>query len=153
MHGGAEELLEPVGGLEVEGGGLFVAEQQSLLFEGAGCAGGDGAEQALELGLGRCGDAVETGRFVIERVGAVEEEHVQVRVEVERGAEALDEGDGAGARAGAHTQSGAAHEEGGDRPVDDAQDPGEHRGAGREQEPQRVGEREHPLADGLLGQH
>ena len=54
VHGGAEELLEIVGGLEVEGGGLFVAGQQSLPFEGAGCAGGDGVEQALELGLGRC---------------------------------------------------------------------------------------------------
>ena len=48
---------------------------------------------------------------------------------------ALNEGDGAGASAGAHAQSSAADEEGGDRPVDDAQDLGEHRGAGREQEP------------------
>ena len=48
---------------------------------------------------------------------------------------ALDEGDGAGVGAGAHAQSGAADEEGGDRQVDDAQDLGEYRGAGREQEP------------------
>ena len=135
VDGGAEELLEPVGGFEVEGGVLFVADQQSLPFEGAGDTGGDGVEQALEFGLGRCGDAVQTGRFVIERVGAVDEEHVQVRVEVQRGAEALDEGDGSGVGAGAHAQSGAAHEEGGNRPVDDAQDLGEHRGACREQEP------------------
>ena len=72
-----------------------------------------------------------TGCFVIERVGAVEEEHVEVRVEVQRRSEALNEGDGVGA----HAQSGAAHEEGGDRPVDDTQDSGEHREAGREQEP------------------
>ena len=64
-----------------------------MAFEGAGCAGGDGVEQALEFGLGRCGDAVETGRFVIERVGAADEEHVQVGVEIQRRAEALDEGD------------------------------------------------------------
>ena len=81
VDGGAEELLEPVVGFEVEGGVLVVAEQQSLPFEGAGDTGGDGVEQALEFGLGRCGDAVQTGRFVIERVGAVDEEHVQVRVE------------------------------------------------------------------------
>ena len=56
-------------------------------------------------------------------------------VEVQRRAEALDEGDGAGARTGVHAQFGAVDEEGGDRPVDDAQDLGEHRGAGREQEP------------------
>ena len=61
VDGGAEELLEIVGGLDVEGGGLFIAQQQSLLFQGAGCAGGDSMEQTLELGLGRCGDAVERG--------------------------------------------------------------------------------------------
>ena len=135
VDGGAKELLEIVGGLDVEGGGLVIAGQQPLLLQGAGDTGGDGVEQALELGLGRCGDAVEAGRSVIERVGAVDEEHVEVRVEVQRRAEALDEGDGSGARTGPHTPSGAAHEEGGNRPVDDAQDLGEHCGAGREQEP------------------
>ena len=89
---------------------------------------GDGVEQALEFGLGRCSDAVDTGRFVFERVGAVDEEHLQMDVEVRRRAESLDEGDGAGAGTGAHAQSGAADEEGGDRPVDDAQDLGEHCG-------------------------
>ena len=68
VDGGAEELLEIVGGFEVEGGGIVIAQQQPLLFRGAGCAGGDGVEQALEVGLGRSGDTVETGRFVIERV-------------------------------------------------------------------------------------
>ena len=135
MDGGAEELFEIVGGLDVEGGILFVAGQQPLLLQGAGDTGGDGVEQGLEFGLGRSGDVVETGRFVIERVGAVDEVHVQVGVEVQRRAEALDEGDGAGARTRAHTPSGAVHEEGGHRPVDDAQDLGEHCGACREQEP------------------
>ena len=36
VDGSAEELLETVGGFEVEGGVLFVADQQSLPFEGAG---------------------------------------------------------------------------------------------------------------------
>ena len=135
VDGGAEELFETVGGFDVEGRGLVGAGQQPLLFQSAGDTGGDGVEQALEFGLCRCGDAVETGRFVIERVGAVDEEHVQVGVEVQRRAEALDEGDGASAGAGVHAQSGAAHEKGGNRPVDDAQDLGEHRGACREQEP------------------
>jgi hypothetical protein len=87
-----------------------------------------------------------------ERVDAVDDEHVQVDVEVQRRAESLDEGDGSGAGAGAHAQSGATGEEGGDCPVDDGKDLGEDRGARREQEPQRVGERHHPLADRLLGQ-
>ena len=65
-----------VGSMSREGG-LVVAAQQSLLFQSAGCAGGDSMEQALELGLGRCGDAVEPGRFVIERVGTVEKEYVE----------------------------------------------------------------------------
>ena len=61
VDGGAEELLEIVGGLDVERGVLFDAGQQPLLLQGAGDTGGDGVEQALEFGLGRSGDAVETG--------------------------------------------------------------------------------------------
>ena len=135
VDGGAEELLETVGGFEVEGGGVVVTEQQSLFLEGAGDADGDGVEQALEFGLCRGAATVQAGPFIVERVDAIDEEHVQVDVEVQRRAESLDEGDGSGAGAGAHAQSGAADEEGGDRPVDDTQDLGEHRGAGREQEP------------------
>ena len=104
-------------------------------FEGAGDAGGDGVEQALEFRLGRGAATVQAGPFIVERVDAIDEEHVQVDVEVQRRAESLDEGDGSGAGTGAHAQSGVADEEGGDRPVDDAQDLGEHRGAGREQKP------------------
>ena len=63
---------------------------------------------------------VEAGPFSFERADAIDEEHVQEGFEVQRRAEALDEGDGAGA----HAQSGAADEGGGDRPVDDVQDAG-----------------------------
>ena len=52
VDGGGEELLEPVVGLDVEGGGIVIAQQQPLLLQGAGDTGGDGVEQALELGLG-----------------------------------------------------------------------------------------------------
>ena len=78
---GGEEMLEFVDGFEVEAGGLVVAQQQSLLFQGAGDAGGDGVEQALEFGVRRCNGAVATGLFVIERISAVDKEHVQVDVE------------------------------------------------------------------------
>ena len=44
VDGGAEEVREPIVGFEVEGGGLVVAGQQSLPFEGAGDTGGDGVE-------------------------------------------------------------------------------------------------------------
>ena len=49
---------------------------------------------------------------------------MEVDVEVQRRAEALDEDDGSGAGAGAYAQSGAAGEEGGDCPVDDGKDLG-----------------------------
>ena len=39
----------------------------------------------------------EAGRLPFERVDAVHEEHVQMDVEVQRGGEAPDEGDGSGA--------------------------------------------------------
>ena len=81
VHGGAEELLETVVGFEVEGGGLVVAGQQSLPFEGAGDAHGDGVEQALEFGLCRGAATVQAGPYIVERVDAVDEEHVQVDVE------------------------------------------------------------------------
>ena len=50
VDGGAEELLETVGGFEVEGGGRVIAQQQSPLFQGAGDADGDVVEIALKLG-------------------------------------------------------------------------------------------------------
>ena len=81
VDGGAEELLETVVGFEVERGGLVVADQQSLAFEGAADADGDGAQQALEFRLGRGAATVQAGPFLFERVGAVDEEHVQVGVE------------------------------------------------------------------------
>ena len=101
VDGGTEELLESVVGFEVEGGGLVVADQQSLPFEGAGDAGGDGAQQALEFRLGRGAATVQAGPFIVERVDAIHEEHVQVDVDVQRRAESLDEGDGSGTRTGA----------------------------------------------------
>ena len=135
VDGGAEELLESVAGFEVKGRVLFIAEQQSLPFEGTGDASGDGAQQALEFRSGRSRTMVEAGPFLFERVDAIDEQHVQGDVEVQCRAEALDEGDGSGAGTGAHAQSGAADEEGGDCSIDDAQNLGEHRGACREQEP------------------
>ena len=41
----------------------------------------DDAQQALEFRLGRGGTTVEAGPFIVERVHAVDEEHVQVDVE------------------------------------------------------------------------
>ena len=81
VDGGTEELLETVVGFEVDRGGLVVADQQSLPFEGAADAGGDGAQQALEFRLGRGAATVQAWPFLFERVDAIDEEHVQVDVE------------------------------------------------------------------------
>ena len=40
---------------------------------------------------------MQAGPFIFDRVDAVDEEHVQVEFEVQRRAEAFDEGDGSGA--------------------------------------------------------
>ena len=56
-----------------QGGVLFVANQQSLAFEGAG---GDGAQQTLKFRLGRGGTMVEAGPFPFERVDAIHEQRV-----------------------------------------------------------------------------
>ena len=77
-------------------------------------------EQALKLYLRWCRAAVKAGAFVFESVGPVHEEHVQVNVEVQCRAEALDEGDGSDTGVAAHASPGAPGEEGGDLPVDDA---------------------------------
>ena len=49
------------------GRGLVVPNQQSLPFEGAGDAGGDGAQQALEFRLGRGAATVQAGPFISSR--------------------------------------------------------------------------------------
>ena len=102
VDGGGEECVGIVGGLDVENAARVIAQQQPLPFQGAGDAGGNDAQQALEFRPGRGGAAVEAGPFIVERVDAIDEEHMQVDVEVQRRAESLDEGDGAGARTGAH---------------------------------------------------
>ena len=45
------------------------------------------------------------GPFIFERMGSVDEEQVQMNIEVQSRAEALDEGHGSGTDIGAHAQS------------------------------------------------
>lgn len=81
----------------------------------------------------------------LEAVDAVEGEDVEVEVQVHGAAEALDEGDRAGA-GGTLVEMGAADQMGGETAVHDAQDFTQGPSVGGAQEPQRDGEREHPLA-------
>jgi len=78
--------------------------------------------------------------WAFEGVDAVEEKHVKVNVEVQRRAEALDEGDRPGLGAGGDGESGLLDEVCGDGAVHHAQDLAQDLRLGGEQEAQRVGE-------------
>ena len=74
---------------------------------------------------------------------------MEVGVEVQRGTEALDEGDRPGPGATGDGESGPHEEVGGDGSIDHAQDLAQYLRLGGEQEPQGIGEGEHPLANRL----
>lgn len=78
-------------------------------------------------------------------VHPVQTQHVEVDVQVERAAEALDQGDGAGAGSGLRVP-GLVDEVRGQCPVNDAKNLAHHGRAGGQQETQRERHREHPLA-------
>ena len=77
---------------------------------------------------------------------------MEVDVQVERGAETLDECHRSGLGAGGDGESGVLDEVSRDRPLDDAEDLAQYLRLGGEQEAQRVGEGQHPLPNGLLRQ-
>lgn len=86
-------------------------------------------------------------------INPVEKQHVKVDVEIERAAEALDEGDRAGVRAAAG-EARLADEITRDAAVDDAEHAREGARVAGEQKAQREGQAQHPLAQGLvLRQH
>lgn len=77
---------------------------------------------------------------------------MEVDVEIQRGTEALDEGDRPGLGAGGAGESGLLDEVCGDGAVNDTEDLAQDLRLGGEQEAQRVGEGQHPLANGLFRQ-
>ena len=72
-------------------------DRRSLSLHSADYMGGDGSGRTPEFSPYRGEATAEAGRSPFERVDAAHEEHVQVDVEVQRGGEAADEGDGSGA--------------------------------------------------------
>ena len=84
---------------------------------------------------------------------AIGHDHMEVYVQLQRRAEALNEGDGAGVR-GLQTHSpGPLPRVGEERTDAGALHDGESAGVSREQKAQAVGERKDPLAVGYAGQH
>ena len=72
VDGATEELLQIVGGFEVERGGSRRHGSIVPAFEGAGDTGGDSAQQVLEFTLDRDGAAVEVEPFLFERIDAIQ---------------------------------------------------------------------------------
>ena len=107
----------------------------------------DGVQQSNELSRGRSRCPMKRWPWSFEGVDAVEEEHVEVNVQVERGAETLDQGHCTGIRAGGNGESALLDEEGRDGAVDDRLKSGPPRrlsigiGLGPRADRQRPGER------------
>ena len=108
---------------------------------------------------GTAGDEIERLEDDVRRAVAVRRRqlgrscasmHSKVDVEIQRTAEALDQGDRAGL--GRLTgEPGLLDQVRGDAAVDDAEHPAHDRGAAGEQETQRIRDAQHPLAHRLLG--
>ena len=79
----------------------------------------------------------------------IQKQHVEVEVEIQRTAEALDQGDcpGLGPRAG---KPGLLDQVGGDAAVDDAEHPAHDGRAAREQQTQGIRDTQYPLAHRLF---
>jgi hypothetical protein len=88
-----------------------------------------------------------------EGVDPIKEQHVQVNIQVQRGAEALDQGNGAGAGAGRNSQARVVDQEGRDTALDHRQHLSQYIRLGCEQESQRKRKRQHELTNGRFGKH
>jgi hypothetical protein len=115
----------------------------------------DLAHHASDLGILRRRERVEARRLEpVRLVDTVEHKRVEVDVQVESVAEPLHERDGAALGAlDAPLFPGPAPERCEDGPHEDTKHGGRECGVVGEAVAERVGEREHPLADGGLGEH
>ena len=149
---GGSQLLERSGFDVVaasKSGVLGVAFNEASALEEAADAVRERGGQGVQLGARRRRHAAKAQRAVgMLDVDAVEDEHVDMHVEIQRATEALDQRHRACLRVLAR-ESGLADQVSGEAAMDDA----EHRAHGRrlvgEQEPKRVGHAQHPLAHGL----
>ena len=90
---------------------------------------------------------------IIDRpIHPIEEDHVEVNVQVQRRAKALDQRHGAGV-AGGSGEACLLQQEAGNRAPDGVQYQRQRSGISSQQESQRKGQRQHPLAQRTRGQH
>ena len=81
---------------------LGVGDQQAAAFQHAHDTPAEGVEQAVQFLAARPVGAVKGRPATGKVIGAVEEQHVQVNVQIECRTEALDQRDSAGACTGGH---------------------------------------------------
>lgn len=126
---------------------LRIPLQDPPPFQEAGHPPADGMEQVVELldGRGwRATEAVVAG--IVLYIHPVQKQHVEMDVQVQGRAEALDQGDRPSGSFLAG-QSGLPGQVGGDRPGHDTQHPAHQLRVGGKEEAQRERDGQHPLAD------
>ena len=131
---------------------LAIAHEQSLAFERPADALGDPLDERLQLARARRGDAPKHRRVRSGEVRAVEHQHVEVDVGIERRPESLNERHGARV-AGRARQTGLLEDVSGNPAIDDAEHLREHVGVGGQQKPQGEGQGKNPLAQRPCGEH
>ena len=142
------ERTASVGG-ELEITAFGIARQDALAFEGAADAFGHALHERLQLLLTWGLNSPEHRRLGTDEIRAVEHEHVEVNIEIERRAEALDHRHGARRAARASEPCFLENVSRG-HAVHDAEHLRERFGVSCKQEPQRERQREHPLTQRLL---
>jgi hypothetical protein len=91
--------------------------------------------------------------MLAESVGAIQEQHMQVNIQVQSRAKALDQRNRPGSGAGGQGEACQLHEEGRDAALDHRQHLSQCFRLGREQESQRKRKRQHELTNGRFGKH
>jgi len=138
--------------VQTEVAALQIPHQQPLPFQVASDALTYPMHERLKLCGRRRTDRPEAKCVSSRDVHAVQEQQVEVDVEIQRTAEALDQGHGARLRPRVR-QSGFPDQMRRDRPVDDAQHLAHDLRGARKQKPQCKRHTQHPLPHGLAGQH
>jgi hypothetical protein len=132
---------------------LDVALDQAATFQHPANTRGDLLDQPLQL-VRTGGSHMAEHRYAgaIGQIHPVQEQHVEVHVQVQRRAETLHQCHRAGLAGGAG-EACLVDEAPRDRPVHDAEHQRQGIRISRQQKPQRVRQRQHPLAQRTLGQH
>mgnify|MGYP006301554287 CR=1 FL=1 len=132
---------------------LGIGNQQAAPLQQAHDAPTQAVEQPDNVVPLRAPRPVECGPAAPECVRTVQEQHVQVRVEVQRGAKSLDQSHCARPGPRCNGMARPPDQKGRDAALNDRQHFTKHSGLRRQQQPQRKRKRQDPLPDRRLGKH